>query len=80
DKAKQIITISISDNGVGISKADLPKIHNPFYTNKSKGIGLGLTLCYQVVDIHKGNIDIKSRKGKGTTVTVQLPVKRPVNS
>jgi signal transduction histidine kinase len=67
-------TISFSDNGSGISEADLKKVSQPFFTTKSKGTGLGLTVCFQLVSLHNGSMDIKSQVGKGTTVTVTLPV------
>lgn len=62
------------DNGVGIAEADLSRIFEPFFTNKAKGTGLGLTVTRQIVSLHSGTINIKSEKGKGTTVTVILPV------
>jgi signal transduction histidine kinase len=68
------LTVSIEDTGVGISAEDLKKISQPFFTTKSKGTGLGLPVCHQLVSLHNGTIHFKSEKGKGTTVTVQLPV------
>ena len=67
-------TISFTDNGSGISEADLKKISQPFFTTKSKGTGLGLTVCSQLVSLHNGTMDIQSEVGKGTTVTIVLPV------
>jgi PAS domain S-box-containing protein len=67
-------TVSFADNGVGISPENMKRISSPFFTTKSKGTGLGLTVCYQLVSLHNGTIDIKSELGKGTTVTVTLPV------
>jgi signal transduction histidine kinase len=66
-------TVSFSDNGSGISPDDMKKISQPFFTTKSKGTGLGLTVCYQLVSLHNGTMDIKSEAGKGTTVTIILP-------
>ncbi|EKD29187.1 MAG: hypothetical protein ACD_79C00024G0001 [uncultured bacterium] len=68
------ISVLIKDNGIGIDKKDLKNIESPFYTTKTKGTGLGLSLCKHVVAIHKGSIIFKSIKGKGTTVTVTLPI------
>jgi len=48
-------------------------VARPFFTTKTKGTGLGLMLCKQVVGAHKGSLTIKSDKGKGTTVTITLP-------
>jgi PAS domain S-box-containing protein len=68
--------ISFRDNGPGIDPEDLERLPEPFFTRKSKGTGLGLTVCYQIVNLHSGEIGIYSEKGKGTTVIVSLPVKR----
>jgi PAS domain S-box-containing protein len=86
DQKKGIITITaeyhrrgdfivkVTDNGVGISPENIQKISGPFFTTKSKGTGLGLTVCYQLVHLHSGTITIASEVGKGTTVTITLPV------
>ncbi len=68
--------IEITDNGKGIAKTDLPKVFDPFFTTKEygQGTGLGLSICYGIIKQHNGLIDIKSTSGKGTTVTVMLPV------
>ena len=68
------ITIKIKDNGTGISSDDLDMVFKPFYTNKSKGTGLGLTICYELIDLHEGTIKINSKEGKGTTVIIELPI------
>jgi len=65
----------ITDNGEGIDKEDLEKIFNPFFTNKSRGTGLGLTISNELIKLHNGNIEIKSRKQQGTTVKITLPLK-----
>jgi signal transduction histidine kinase len=72
----RFVTVEISDNGVGISDADKRKLFEPFFTNKEvgKGAGLGLSICYSIIKQHNGNIEISSKEGKGTTVTVKLPV------
>ncbi len=76
DDGKGSIEISFKDNGMGIDKEDLERIFEPFFTRKSKGTGLGLTICNELVKLHGGKIDIESKKGKGTSVTVSLPIKR----
>lgn len=76
DAGKNLFEINISDNGIGIDEEDLEKIFQPFFTRKSKGTGLGLTICNELVRLHGGKIDIKSKKGEGTTVTITLRVKR----
>jgi two-component system sensor histidine kinase HydH len=69
-----MVAISIKDNGVGIARKDLKNISSPFFTTKAKGTGLGLALCKQVILLHGGSMAIKSIRGKGTTVTVNLPI------
>lgn len=64
--------ISISDNGHGIEKDALDKIFDPYYTEKSKGNGLGLTNTQNIILTHKGTIDVKSESGKGTTFIITL--------
>jgi len=66
--------LAISDTGTGIDKKDMKKIFEPFYTTKSKGTGLGLAVCHEIVDRHHGKIDIQSIKGKGTKFIITLPV------
>lgn len=65
----------ITDNGEGMEKEDLEKIFNPFFTTRSKGTGLGLTICKELIKLHNGNIEIQSRKGQGTIVKITLPLK-----
>jgi len=76
DDGKGSIEIIFKDNGMGIDKEDLERVFEPFFTRKSKGTGLGLTICNELVNLHSGRIDINSKKGKGTSVTVSLPIKR----
>jgi PAS domain S-box-containing protein len=64
--------ISISDNGAGINRENLNRLFDPFYTGKSKGMGLGLTTTQSIVLNHKGTIDVESEPGKGTTFIIGL--------
>ena len=70
------IEIKISDTGTGISKENLSKIFDPFFTTKDvgKGTGLGMNVAYNIIQKHKGTIDIESTVGKGTTFTIRIPV------
>jgi signal transduction histidine kinase len=68
------IRIIVEDFGIGIDEDKLGSILDPFVTSKTTGAGLGLTMVYQIVMNHHGKIDIKSRGGKGTLVTLDLPL------
>jgi len=71
------IRIDISDNGVGIAPEDLPHIFEPFFSAKEKasGIGLGLSIVHGIIHSHDGKIDVASESGKGTTISITLPLK-----
>jgi len=73
-KIKDFVEVSFEDNGVGISREHLNKLFTPFFTTKAKGMGLGLAICKKFVESHGGNIQIRSKRGKGTTFTVKLPI------
>jgi signal transduction histidine kinase len=64
--------ISISDTGEGISPERLRNLFVDYATTKRKGIGLGLAICRKIMEEHKGTIQIHSRPGQGTTVTLQF--------
>jgi signal transduction histidine kinase len=64
------ILISFKDNGEGISEENMGKMFQPLYTTKAKGIGLGMTICKNLIEANGGNIDIKSKLGVGTTVVL----------
>jgi signal transduction histidine kinase len=66
--------VKISDNGSGIPEEVLSKIFYPFFTTKEKGSGIGLAIAQKIIDSHRGNIDVESEVGKGTTFTIKLPL------
>jgi signal transduction histidine kinase len=74
------VCVTVEDRGIGISKADLKNIFEPFYRSKAvvdaqiHGNGLGLSLVRQVVAAHNGKVSVESETGKGSTFTIQLPV------
>jgi len=68
------VDIEISDTGKGIPQEILPKLFNPFFTTKDDGNGLGLAICKKIVQLHKGDILVKSQKDVGTTFTISLPL------
>jgi len=69
------VEIEFTDTGVGIPEEHLHNIFDPFYTTKSKGMGLGLSVSYGIVERHGGQIQVKSKVGEGTTFLVRLPVR-----
>jgi signal transduction histidine kinase len=72
------VRVLIRDDGQGIAPADLPRIFEPFFTTKKsgEGTGLGMSICRRIIENHGGTIQVSSRLGQGTDVTVQLPVSR----
>jgi signal transduction histidine kinase len=66
--------INIEDNGSGMDPATLQRVFEPYFTNKSKGNGLGLTNVQNIILSHKGKIDVKSNTGQGITFTITLPL------
>lgn len=72
------IIIRFIDHGVGISEERMKKVGEPFYSTKEKGTGLGLMVCYKIIQEHGGTIDIKSAINQGTTVDVILPIKHSI--
>ena len=72
----KMIKMTIADAGAGIDPDNLSRIFDPFYTTKSpgQGTGLGLYVAYQIINDHHGEISLSSEPGKGTTVTVLLPI------
>lgn len=73
------ISVKIQDNGCGIPSAYLPKVFDAFFTTKAQGEGrgLGLTVARRIVESLGGQIEIDSREGKGSTVSITLPVREP---
>lgn len=73
---KNFVTIAIADQGCGISKEDLPHVKDKFYkANVSvRGSGIGLAVTNEIINLHNGQLEIDSEEGKGTLVTIYLPV------
>ncbi|MFC0186974.1 PAS domain S-box protein [Fictibacillus aquaticus] len=68
------IWTSITDEGCGIEDDRIKTLGEPFYTTKEKGTGLGLMICYKIVENHNGKISIDSKVGEGSTFTIALPL------
>ncbi len=75
------IKLSIADKGIGIASADLDKIRTPFFRGnnaiKIKGSGIGLALCERIIDLHKANLEFKSKIDSGTEVSITFPKNLP---
>jgi two-component system NtrC family sensor kinase len=70
-----MVEVTLSDNGRGIPKENLKKLFDLFFTTKgSQGTGVGLSMAYQIIKDHNGNIDVESEVGKGTKFTIFLPI------
>jgi signal transduction histidine kinase len=73
---KKLVEIHVGDTGIGIAREDLNYIFDPFFTTKKegKGLGLGLSTVYGIIDRHKGTIKVESEVGIGSVFTMTLPV------
>jgi signal transduction histidine kinase len=78
------VKIQVIDSGPGIPEKLMPKIFQPFFTTKgtarndeTHGTGLGLTICKEIIEHHRGRIQVESEVGKGTTFSVFLPAAKP---
>ena len=72
-QGNRMIRIDVSDTGKGIEEKDLARIFDPYFTTKPSGTGLGLAIVYRIIEAHDGEIRVKSKPGRGTTVSVLLP-------
>jgi signal transduction histidine kinase len=69
------VLIRVQDTGVGIPEEHMPRLFEPFFTTrKGKGVGLGLSVVYGIVQEHGGSIEVTSHVGEGTTFSVKLPI------
>ncbi|MGI6029857.1 MAG: sensor histidine kinase [Candidatus Heteroscillospira sp.] len=79
-KTDDVVWVSVRDNGIGIPKEDVDRVFERFYrvdkarSRESGGTGLGLSIASEIVARHNGKISLQSRLGKGTTITMTLPV------
>ena len=74
DLKPDFIEISITDSGEGIPPEHMKKLFQPLFTTKTRGIGLGLTVCKNLTEANSGRIEVESELGKGTTITITLPI------
>ena len=69
------VGICFRDTGPGLPQEVKAKLFEPFTTTKEKGLGLGLAICYDIVNKHHGRIEVESEAGEGAAFTVWLPMK-----
>ncbi|MFQ5988242.1 MAG: sensor histidine kinase, partial [Dehalococcoidia bacterium] len=71
------VRIEVQDTGCGISPENMRKLFTPFFTTKAKekGVGLGLAVVHGIIQRHRGKIEVQSKEGEGTTLTIFLPVR-----
>jgi two-component system sensor histidine kinase HydH len=74
DEGSPWVKIKVSDTGTGISKEDLEHVFDPYFTTKQTGTGLGLAIVHKIIEAHGGEVKAESEIGRGTSVTVLLPV------
>jgi len=79
DDGKNMVWLTVADNGQGIKPEDLPHIFEPFYSTKvnGKGVGLGLSMTYGIIREHNGIVEVDSKPGKGTLFKIKLPRSSP---
>jgi signal transduction histidine kinase len=73
DAETQQIGVSFQDNGPGIAEENIPRLFEPLFTTKQNGLGLGLSICFDIIQAHSGRIAVNSQEGVGTKFTVWLP-------
>ncbi len=66
--------IDISDEGEGMTQEEIEHLGTPFFTTKKSGLGMGLSVCFDIIKSHQGKIEIDSKKGYGTTIHMILPI------
>jgi signal transduction histidine kinase len=77
-----VVALTVTDTGCGIPSEHLPRLFDPFFTDKEvgQGTGLGLSISYGIVEEHGGSIEVESRVGEGSSFTIYLPVLEPARS
>ncbi|MFD2510019.1 ATP-binding protein [Halalkalibacter alkalisediminis] len=71
-ESMEYVQINVEDDGEGMSDSQVVNAFNPFYTTKENGLGLGLSICKQIIEGHKGKLEVTSTKNQGTTFAISL--------
>ena len=69
----EFVEVEFADSGSGIPEPVINRIFDPLFTTKAKGVGLGLSVCKNILERHGGDIRVASKVGRGTTFTMSLP-------
>lgn len=77
-RVDDFVEISVTDTGTGISPENMEKLFQPFFTTKSRGIGLGLAISQKFVEANGGRIEVESTPGEGSTFTLLLPIQKEI--
>ena len=75
NQTDEAVRLEITDTGGGIAEEEVRKIFEPFFTTKAKGLGLGMPYAKKIIDQHGGTISLSSQLGKGTTISIALPLR-----
>ncbi|NCO53668.1 MAG: hypothetical protein GW875_16495, partial [Deltaproteobacteria bacterium] len=75
-----IITLSVADQGTGISAADKERLFEPYFSTKKSGTGLGLTIVSTIISDHNGYIRVRDNQPHGAKFIIELPLNRTINS
>lgn len=73
NREKDVVIIKVMDQGQGMTATEVASLGTPFYSLKSKGTGLGMMICFRIVEKYNGDMDFQTAKGHGTTVTIRFP-------
>lgn len=73
-RAPEQVRVIFEDSGIGMTREELSKVFQPFQSGFKGGVGLGLSIVFQIIEDHHGSISLESEKGKGTTVTLSFPL------
>jgi signal transduction histidine kinase len=75
-EVREILRITVEDDGSGIKPEDVPHVFDPFFTTKDYGTGLGLSVVHGIVQEHGGQIEVESELDRGTSFHILLPIVR----
>ncbi|MGY4243983.1 signal transduction histidine kinase [Bradyrhizobium sp. USDA 4523] len=74
------VRLAVTDSGIGIAENDVDRVLDPFFTTKSSGLGMGLSICRSIVEAHGGRLSIVCKQGPGATFRFDLPLHKEIVS